>query len=43
MIDQIYKTKEDVVVQAEKVLHKTLRDIIPDDLIAEIQENIDGY
>lgn len=38
-----YKTKEDVLKQAQVILNKSLRDIIPKENIAEIEAKILGY
>lgn len=38
-----YKTKEDVFNQAQIILHKTLRDIIPKGEIARLESEIVGY
>lgn len=38
-----YKTKEDVFKQAQLILHKTLRDIIPKEDIARIESEVSRY
>lgn len=43
MTTPIYKTKDDVVLQAKTVLHKTLRDIMPKDSIRQIEAELERY
>lgn len=39
----VYKTKDQVFIQAEKILHKSLRDIIPTGEISIIETQIEKY
>jgi len=38
-----YKTKEDVVLQAETILHKSLRDVMPPESVQSIEKELEKY
>ncbi len=43
MAQKEYQTKEQVLEQAEKILRKSLREIIPEERISEVEAEISRY